>query len=99
MQVTHNNKNSLKSERMQIRIDFDSYNILKQAASFSHETLSSFIKNVSLIKAKEIINEHENIYLSKDDWSKFLEVLENPPLPNENLKNALKKYRKSAGHA
>ncbi len=35
-------------------------------------------------------SEHiETIYLSKDDWEFFLNILENPPEPNDRLKKLL----------
>ena len=84
-----------KGERIQIRIDHTSYDILKKAASFSHASLSAFIKEASLVAAKEIIKEKEIFSLSDDDWKLFLNALETPPRPNINLKKALKYYKDS----
>ena len=44
-----------KGERIQIRIDSASFKVLKKAASFSNASLSSFVKEASLVAAKEVI--------------------------------------------
>ena len=88
-----------KGERIQIRIDSVTYNILKKAASFSHASLSAFVKEASLVTAKEVIKEYENLSLSYKDWELFLGALENPPTPNSKLQAALKKYKDSTSNA
>lgn len=84
-----------RQERIQIRIDVESYNMLQRAAKLSHANLSSFIKEVSLHAAKDIIKENENMVLSDRDWNIFMNALESDAGPNEKLKKALQNYNNS----
>ena len=90
---------SLNSERIQIRIDARSYNILQKAASLEYESLSDFIKTASLAKAKKSIELHEKFILSEVDWENFLDNLANPPPLNKNLRKAFKKYLDATSNA
>lgn len=39
--------------------------------------------------------EHENITLSREDWLFFLNALENPPEPNDRLKEAMRDMQRT----
>ena len=43
---------------------------------------------------EDLILQEENIfYLSEEEYDKFVELLNNPPAPNEALKKAFEKYK------
>lgn len=86
---------TLKQERMHIRIDSISKQKLEKAASYSHKKLSEFVLAQSLAAAENIINEHEQLTLSDADWMLFLDALENPPARNAKLQEALALHRQS----
>ena len=73
---------TIKQERMHIRLDTLSKQKLEKAASYSHKKLSEFVLTQSLAAAESIISEHEHIMLSNNDWKMFLDALENPPAKN-----------------
>jgi uncharacterized protein (DUF1778 family) len=85
----------LKQERLHIRLDAASKQILEKAAGYCHKKLSDFVLSQSLAAAENIISEHEQITLSNTDWELFLDVLENPPAKNAKLKEALALHKKS----
>ncbi|SHN91729.1 hypothetical protein BHECKSOX_2121 [Bathymodiolus heckerae thiotrophic gill symbiont] len=86
---------TIKQERMHIRLDTASKQTLEKAASYSHKKLSEFVLSQSLSAAETIISEHEHITLSQPDWDLFLDALENPPTKNTKLMDALALHKKS----
>jgi len=86
---------TIKQERLHIRLDTASKQTLEKAANYSHKKLSEFVLSQSLAAAETVISEHEQITLSKPDWDLFLDALENPPAKNAKLKEALALHKKS----
>ncbi|NJA06953.1 MULTISPECIES: DUF1778 domain-containing protein [unclassified Methylomonas] len=86
---------TIKQERMHIRLDALSKQKLEKAASYSHKKLSEFVLTQSLAAAENIINEHEQISLSKTDWTLFLDALENPQAKNAKMQEALALHKQS----
>lgn len=90
---------TIKQERMHIRLDTLSKQKLEKAASYSHKKLSEFMLTQSLAAAEAIISEseHEHLTLSNNDWELFLDALENPPAKNTKLNNAIALHEKAVG--
>ena len=86
---------SIKQERMYIRLDAIAKQTLEKAAQFSHKSLSEFVLSYALASADKVISEHEKITLNQEDFSVFLDALENPPKANEALKQAFELHKKS----
>ncbi len=89
---------SLKKNRIQIRIDSRSKTILERAAAYSNRNISDFILSYALNAAEEVIEKYETIPLQKTDWTIFYEALLHPPKPNEKLKKAFQDYQKRTQH-
>lgn len=85
---------TVKQERMHIRLDALSKQKLERAATYSHKSLSEFVLGQALHAADEVIREHETLTLTEADWEKFLDALESPPEPNEKLKQAFAEHKK-----
>ncbi|HEC21936.1 MAG TPA: DUF1778 domain-containing protein [Chloroflexi bacterium] len=85
---------TLKQERMHIRLDALSKQKLERAAAYTHRSLSEFVLGQALHAAEEVIHEHESLTLDQDDWEAFLDALENPPEPTEKLQRALAAHKK-----
>lgn len=77
-----------KQERMHIRVDANVKRKLERAAAYAHKSLSEFVLGQALTSAEKIIQEHESITLTEQDWDVFMDALENPPAPNERLRKA-----------
>ena len=86
---------TIKQERMHIRLDTVSKQKQEKAASYRHKKLSEFVLSQSLTAAETVISEHEKITLSQPDWDLFLDALENPPAKNTKLTVALAFHKKS----
>lgn len=78
----------IKKERLHIRLDSLAKQKLEKAAQFSHKSLSEFVLSYALTSANEIIEAHEKLVLTENDFNVFLDALENPPKANAALKEA-----------
>ena len=88
------NTETVKQERMHIRLDTPSKQKLERAAAYTHKSLSEFVLGQALHAADEVIHEHETLKLNEADWDVFLDALESPPKPNAKLKQALAEHKK-----
>jgi uncharacterized protein (DUF1778 family) len=88
------NAETVKQERMHIRLDTLSKQKLERAAAYAHKSLSEFVLGQALHAADEVIHEHETLTLNQADWEVFLDALENPPKPSAKLKQAFAEHRK-----
>lgn len=88
------NLETVKQERMHIRLDALSKQKLERAASYAHKSLSDFVLGQALHAADEVIHEHETLELSQADWDLFLSALEHPPAPNAKLKRAFAEHKR-----
>ena len=89
------NAETIKQQRMHIRLDSLSKQKLERAAAYVHKSLSEFVLGQALQAANDVIHEHETMTLSQDDWDVFMDTLENPPKPNAKLKQAFAERKKS----
>jgi uncharacterized protein (DUF1778 family) len=88
------NAETVKQERMHIRLDTLSKQKLERAAAYAHRSLSEFVLGQALHAADEVIHEHETLRLNEADWELFLDALENPPKPSAKLKQAFAEHEK-----
>ncbi len=88
------NAESIKQQRMHIRLDSPSKQKLERAAAYVHKSLSEFVLGQALHAADEVIHEHEALTLNQADWDVFLDALENPPKPSAKLKHAFAEHKK-----
>ena len=85
---------TVKQERMHIRLDALSKQKLERAAAYAHKSLSEFVLGQALHAADEVIHKHETLALRDADWQVFLDALENPPKPNAKLRRAFAEHKK-----
>lgn len=76
-----------KSSRIEIRADEETKRLIEKAASYTGNTISSYILSKSLSSAKKDIELMESISLGDKDRDMFYSLITNPPAPNEALKN------------
>jgi uncharacterized protein (DUF1778 family) len=88
------NTDTVKQERMHIRLDTLSKQKLERAATYAHKSLSDFVLGQALHAADEVIQEHETLTLNEADWEVFLDALENPPKPGKKLTQAIAEHKK-----
>jgi uncharacterized protein (DUF1778 family) len=88
------NPETIKQQRMHIRLDSLSKQKLERAAAYVHKSLSEFVLGQALHAADEVIYEHETLTLTQADWDLFLDALERPPKPTAKLKRAFAEHKK-----
>ena len=73
------------NDRMSLRIAAEEKTLLVRAAALQHTNLTEFVIRTAVATAKNIIDQSEYLALSDRDSLQVLDLLENPPEPNEKL--------------
>jgi uncharacterized protein (DUF1778 family) len=86
------------SVRLTARISHSVQATLLQAAEISGSTLNQFLVQAAIEKAQQILDADRVIKLSAAEADRIFELLENPPVPNQQLKQAMLQRHKHFGH-
>jgi len=81
-----------KDARLVARVSTDTQHIIHKAAVYSGASVTQFLVDSALDKAKSVINEIETINLTNKASSRMMELLSNPPKPNAFLRTAKANY-------
>jgi uncharacterized protein (DUF1778 family) len=81
-----------KQQRIDLRTTREIKERLAHAAALTGTTISSFLISAALERANRVIAEEETIVLNDRARARLLELLDNPPPPNEALKKAMKEH-------
>jgi uncharacterized protein (DUF1778 family) len=73
------------NSRMSLRIPAADKALLMRAAALQNTGLTDFVIRMGVQAAQAVIEQTERIQLSERDRLRVLELLENPPAPNEKL--------------
>ena len=77
------------NKRMNLRVSPEAKAKLSRAAALRETDLTSFVTQTALREAEAVIATAEALRLSERDFSKVLDLLENPPRPNPKLRAAI----------
>lgn len=77
-----------ENNRLALRIRPADKAVILRAVALEGTDLTEFILRTALREARAVIEEHEQVKLSKRDSLRVLELLENPPAPNAKLRKA-----------
>lgn len=81
---------ALKDVRIDLRANSEQKSILERAAELKHISLSSYILATSLNQAQLDLTANETLVLSNRDRNLVMDLLDNPPEPNDALKGLFK---------
>ena len=81
-----------KDARVDIKTTKAAKAMLEQAAHAFGTTLSAFMLDCSMLKAREILAQSDLIRLTRKESERFIAALQNPPKANEKLKQLFKKH-------
>jgi len=84
------------SERMNLRVKGDQKARLLRAASLRNTDLTDFVLRLALREADAVIDEAERVNVSRRDQARVMDLLENPPAPNDKLRAAAAALPRSA---
>ncbi len=82
-----------KTERITARIARNALEKIEYAASLQGATINQFLVSSALINAENIIEHERKIELSQEEAKRFLEIIDAPAKPNENLRAAFQSYQ------
>jgi uncharacterized protein (DUF1778 family) len=74
--------------RMSLRIASEEKALLMRAAAIQHTSLTEFVIHNVVSVARKIINENERQELTERDSLYIMDLLDNPPQPNDKLMSA-----------
>ena len=75
-----------RTERIELRAKPEIKSIIERAAQLRHTTISAYLLETALQKAKSDLWETETLILNEDDRDRFFAVLSSPPQPNSALR-------------
>ena len=79
--------------RITARVDVDTQELLSQAAALmGMSSISSFVLNASVEKAKDILEREQSLKLSQRDAMKLVNVLDAPAKTHPRLQQAARSY-------
>ena len=81
-----------KTPRFSLRMPQEVRAIINQAAALEGRSTSDFILASAVEKARETIELHQRIVLSREESIAFAELLRNPPKANDKLRAAVVDY-------
>ncbi len=73
------------NDRMSLRIAAEEKSLLVRAAALEHTNLTEFVIRTAVANAREVIELSERQELTERDSLQVMDLLENPPEPNEKL--------------
>jgi len=73
------------NDRMSLRIASEEKTLLMRAAALQHTNLTEFVIRNVMSAARKIIDENERLELTERDSLHVLDLLDNPPAPNDKL--------------
>ncbi|MCC8374062.1 MULTISPECIES: type II toxin-antitoxin system TacA family antitoxin [Photorhabdus] len=73
------------NDRISLRIASEEKSLLMRAAAIQHTNLTEFVIRNVVSAARKIIDENERLELTEKDSLYVLDLLDNPPAPNNKL--------------
>ncbi len=84
-----------KTARLEARVTPEQKALLQRAADLSGQSLTDFVVAAAQDAARRTVETPEVIRLSAEDSKRFVELLLNPPAPNEALREAAEAYKET----
>ncbi|MBK5915218.1 hypothetical protein CCR84_12965 [Rhodocyclus purpureus] len=81
-----------KDTRLHIRCDQEVRRLLDKAAAYAHMTVSEFVLRNAVEQAQALVEQHEAITLSQQDFAAFLDALDTPAQPAPALQRAFARH-------
>lgn len=81
-----------KDTRLHIRCDQDMRRLLDKAAAYAHMSVSEFVLRHAVAQAQSVVQTHEAIKLTQNDFAAFLGALDTPAPTNPALQRAMQRH-------
>jgi uncharacterized protein (DUF1778 family) len=87
-----------RHERIAARLTAEQKALIQRAADIEGRTLTDFVIASAEATARQTISTHEVMRLSLAGAYQLIELIENPPAPNEHLIAAARRYKEMVSH-
>jgi len=84
---------SNRKEKLGVSFNSKAIEIVERAASLAGISVERFVSIYAEKAASNILNEHKHLRLSENDQNLFVQLIENPPEPENALRDALNLYQ------
>lgn len=81
---------SARASRLDIRTTEQTKKAIENAAGLLGVTTSAFVLECAMERASRVLEQAQSISLNMAESRRFIDLLENPPKPNEKLKQLFK---------
>ncbi|TAH68507.1 MAG: DUF1778 domain-containing protein [Rhodopseudomonas palustris] len=81
--------NAIRSEKLDLRLTPEAKRLLNAAAQASRRSVSEFVLESALDRAKEALPDRQHFGLDAAQWEAFLAALDTPPRPLPRLQRLL----------
>lgn len=88
-----------KDERLDVRLTSEQKELLQRAAVLEGCSMTDFVSRAVQAASLKTVERHQALKLGIEDSIRFVETLLNPPEPNENLKEAFRRYHDAIGNS
>lgn len=78
-----------RSERIDLRADPEVKSLIERAAQLNHTSLSAYLMDSAIQKAKQDLKDSETLALQERDRDIFFSALVAPPAPNKALRDLM----------
>ena len=86
-----------KDTRLHIRCDQEVRDLLDKAAAYAHMSVSEFVLRNAVEQAQSVVQAHEAVTLSQQNFNAFLNALDAPTQPVPALQRAFARHAKQVG--
>jgi uncharacterized protein (DUF1778 family) len=72
-------------ERWDFRVPPDADRLVRQAAETAQRTLTDFVVDAAVVEAERVLADRTQFVLEREQWNRFVELLDRPPQENPGL--------------
>jgi uncharacterized protein (DUF1778 family) len=78
-------------ERWDFRVPADTDRLVRQAAETAERTLTDFVVDAAVVEAERVLADRTQFVLATEQWNRFVELLDRPPLEKPGLERLFSK--------
>jgi uncharacterized protein (DUF1778 family) len=78
-------------ERWDFRVEPETDRLVRQAAASSQRTLTDFVVDAAVFEAERLLADRTAFALERDQWERFVELLDRSPRDNPGLEKLFAK--------
>ncbi len=70
--------NDPRRHRIEVRVSADQDALIRQAADLERTTITGFVMDTTLARARRVLRQHQDLVLSNDAFDRFIAELDRP---------------------